>query len=343
MTIDIATRYDVRPYVDADERAVLELLNASLGGGPAGIRPPEFFRWKHLANVWGRSLMLVAHAEDRIIGFRAFMRWRFMVGDRTVPAVRAVDTATHPDWQGRGVFSRLTSEALNQLRAGADFVFNTPNDKSGPGYIKLGWQPVGTVPVAVRIRRPIRFATGLFSGSPPSDGDQFEKNGCSAPPFSSVTWPDEELDALFAHGSINGRLRTDKGAAYLRWRYGAAPLLDYRTLTAHDGDGLSGVVVFRLRQRGRLSEASVTELVVRPGDRRTARSLLRAAALSSNADHLTCSFLPGTIAGRAAAACGFLRSPRGIRLVANPLGRTSDPDPAQLRSWDLTIGDLEVF
>ena len=128
----------IRPYDEADEDEVIGLLTAALGGGPAGERPAEFFRWKHQENPFGRSFGLVAEADDRIVGLRAFMRWEFVAGDRRFKAVRAVDTATHPDYQGRGIFSQLTLEALDALRHEADFVFNTPNEKSLPGYLKMG-------------------------------------------------------------------------------------------------------------------------------------------------------------------------------------------------------------
>ena len=144
----------LRPYREEDESAVLELLDASLGGGPVGRRPPSFFRWKHMSNPFGRSFMLVAEDDGRIVGLRAFMRWRFQAGDRELLAVRAVDTATHPDYQGQGIFSRLTLAALDELGGQVDLVFNTPNEKSLPGYLKMGWRPVGQVPIRVRVRHP---------------------------------------------------------------------------------------------------------------------------------------------------------------------------------------------
>lgn len=75
-----------------------------------------------------------------------FLRWKFDVpGEGTISAVRAVDTATHPDWQGSGIFTRLTLGALDELRDdGLDVVFNTPNDQSRPGYLKMGWSQVVT-------------------------------------------------------------------------------------------------------------------------------------------------------------------------------------------------------
>ena len=49
--------------------------------------------------------------------------------------------------------------ALDDLRdAGVDRVLNTPNDKSRPGYLRMGWQQVGKVPVSVRLTGPRSIA-----------------------------------------------------------------------------------------------------------------------------------------------------------------------------------------
>ena len=131
--VELRASVDVRPYRDDDEASVLDLLAVTLGGGPAGRRPADFFRWKHLENPAGRSFMLVAELAGQIVGFRAFMRWRFQADGAELRAVRAVDTATHPDHQGKGIFSTLTLRALDELRGETDLVFNTPNAASLPG------------------------------------------------------------------------------------------------------------------------------------------------------------------------------------------------------------------
>src|SRR3954453_15922293 len=125
----------IRPVRSDDIPACLALLETCLAGGPTGRRDADFFRWKHLANPFGTSLTLVAERDDEIVGLRAFMRWTLMSGTRAVPAVRAVDTATHPAAQGQGIFRRLTTEALEHAAADAVLVFNTPNDQSRPGYL----------------------------------------------------------------------------------------------------------------------------------------------------------------------------------------------------------------
>ena len=156
--VDATATLDVRRATDDDLAAVLDLLQASLGWVPDDAYA-RFFTWKHHESPFGRSPAWVAidpAAGDRLVGFRTFSRWQFARGDATLAAVRAVDTATHPDYQGRGIVSLLTRQALDELRAeGVAFVFNTPNDRSRPGYFKMGWQLVERLPVTATPRSPL--------------------------------------------------------------------------------------------------------------------------------------------------------------------------------------------
>ena len=335
-----------RVYRDRDEAEILELLSMSLGPGPVGRRAPEFFRWKHLDNPFGPSFLLLAESAGRIVGLRAFMRWRFRVGDRSVRAVRAVDTATHPDHRGTGIFSRLTEQALHEVRGGAELVFNTPNDQSLPGYLKLGWRTVGRIPVAIRIRRPIpflrdarRFRSSAGTPRPARPAPRVDAE------TAAEALADPELPGLLgeAAGASPARLATPRDAAFLDWRYGSAPLLDYRGVREHIGGMLAGIALFRMRQRGRLWESTVADVIVRPGDVRTARRLLRRVAGAAAVDHVACSFPPGSEPARGARGPGFLRSPGGPTLTAKAVRADLRPDPYERRSWALCLGDLEVF
>lgn len=341
-TVKTSTAVTVRPYRDDDETAVLDLLTASLGGGPAGARPPEFFRWKHLFNVFGRSFMLVAEEGGALIGFRAFMRWRFVAGATELRAVRAVDTATHPDHQGKRVFSLLTMHALEELRDEIDFVFNTPNEKSLPGYLKMGWRVVGELPIRVRMRRPLRLATGF----------RWRTAGGAArtaPVVRAATAADVLRDGdtvsefLAACNADDPRIHTERDLAYLRWRYAEAPLLDYRAVRVETAGRLDGVAIFRVRQRGKLWESTLAEVLARPDDPQVTRSLLRRVLAAANVDHVAGHFPAGSSVFQAARRRGFLRSPGGLTFVVNPRRTGLDPDPEQQSSWALSLGDLEVF
>lgn len=323
----------IRRFTAGDEAGVLDLLGVTLGGGPAGRRPPEFFRWKHHQNPFGDSFMLVAENDGRIVGLRAFMRWRFAAAGRQFEAVRAVDTATHPEFQGMGVFSRLTRTALEALDGQVDLVFNTPNQSSRPGYLKLGWRDVGRVPVVVRVRRPVRLATGLRGPS----GRLPAMPAVAAEPAARVL-ETAGLDQLLVEVRADDRrMHTPKDLAYLRWRYGAAPLLGYRAVVEEAAGRLAGLAVFRVRTRGGAWEATVAEVLTPAGDRRTVRRLLRRVAKAAPVDHLTVDATAGTL------AAGFLPAPGGITFVVKTLRDGVVPDPTSLRAWDLSLGDLEVF
>lgn len=340
-TSDVAIA--LRPYRDEDEGSVLDLLRSALGPGPAGDRHPEFFRWKHRENPFGRSFMLVAETGGTIVGLRAFMRWRFEAAGRRVEAVRAVDTATHPDHQGLGVFSRLTRAALEELRGEADLVFNTPNEKSLGGYLKMGWQTVGRMPVWIRIRRPIRLArrvrsldeTGASIGLAPEN---------EAEAAANVLQDEEGVSSLLSsEEQPDGRFRTPRDTTYLRWRYGSAPFLDYRAVREERDGVLCGLAIFRVRPRGKLWEATVSELIVPAGDGSTLSRLLNRISRSAAVDHLTCRLPVGWPAPRVSPRSRLVRVPGGMTFVVNPLSEGLDPDPGVSRSWALSLGDLEVF
>ena len=325
----------VRPFEERDEPAVLELLRASLGGGPIGERSDAFFRWKHLRNPFGRSYMLVAEAAGAVIGLRAFLRWRFEAGGSTVRAVRAVDTATHPRFQGRGVFSTLTREALEALTGSVDLVFNTPNRKSGPGYLKLGWRSVGRLPVWVR-PRPRAFLPRASAGAaaPP----------VRAPSAGEALADEEEVRGLLERAAgRDARLHTARDPGYLRWRYGEPPGLRYHAAVDRGRGGLRGLALFRVRVRGRRWECSVAETIVATDDRGAAGRLLGKVGAACRADHISAVAPAGTAAARAARFRGFLKVPFGPTLMVRLLDTAVVPDPTLRSSWALSLGDLEVF
>ena len=98
----------------ADEPAVLDLLRTSMPGDARRWSNAAVWRWKHVDNPFGRSLVLLARddATGRITGLRAFMAWQYLVGGTPTLAYRPVDTATDPSCRRMGIFSRLTLQAL---------------------------------------------------------------------------------------------------------------------------------------------------------------------------------------------------------------------------------------
>lgn len=338
------TRTDIaiRPFRPDDRSEVLALLTTTMAGGPTGERTADFFAWKHERNPFGPSLALVAEADDRIVGFRTFMRWRFVRNDRAVRAVRAVDTATHPAYQGRGIFTQLTRAALEAAAEhDVDLVFNTPNSQSLPGYRKMGWSPVGEVPIAIRVARPFAFARGLRHRT--HGGGRAPVPPINLPPLAGVLDDTAGVQALLdSAGQPSDRLRTDRDAYYLHWRYAQIPDLDYRAIVHRVGGRLHGLAIGRPRWRGRLVELTLSEVIVPRGDRATARRLLSTAA-TRGVDHVATYLAGWPTAERARRRTAYVNMPnQTMTLVA----RSVDPHVevrTSLDEWALSLGDLEVF
>ena len=339
---ELGTALQIRPYAAADEPAVIALLVGALGEGPSGHRTPDFFRWKHLENPFGESLLLVAELDGEIVGLRAFLRWGFTIGDRSLRAVRAVDTATRQDQRGKGIFSTLTKAALAELKNDTDLVFNTPNGSSRPGYLKMGWQEVGRVPVWVKVRRPVAFARGLRSTTSVTDRP-IREIAVTAPMAADALGDEDELRSFLDElGPPAQRIATPYSPEYLAWRYARAPL-GYRAIVARTAGRIEGIAIFRVRPRGTLWEATIAELLVRPADKHAAVDLIDHVSASAPVDHLTCHFSTGSAQLAAARRRLFLRSPKGeLILTVNPLHEGLE-FVSDFGSWAVSAGTLEVF
>jgi GNAT superfamily N-acetyltransferase len=289
--------------------------------------------------------MFVADRHGQIIGLRAFMRWRFRAGGRAEPirAVQSVDAATHPDYQRQGIFTRLTEQAVDNLRSTTDLIYNTPNEKSLPGNLKLGWQVVGRLSVRVQCPRPLRAIASARTTRIDRGG---EKITASSAPLAAAAFANSGAvsDLLSTAGSAEKRISTDRDLQYLRWRYGSSAPFKYHVVTEGGSSGeLAGMAIFRLRRRGRLREAAVTEVIVRPSSDGVGRHLLHEVIRRTPADHLVCSFARSTPGDRAASSTAALRIPIRRSLAVNRLNLDLEPDPTDRESWALTLGDLEIF
>ena len=313
---------------------MLALASAALGWRDRDA-DVALFRWKHHDNPFGRSAMWVATSDGRLAGFRSLLRWRWRTPlGETLNAVRAVDTATHPDFQGQGVFTALTRHALHDLAAGGatDFVFNTPNDQSRPGYLKMGWQEVGRVPVAVTPRGP-RAALRMRTARVPAQ--KWSLDTTCGDPAADALADTAGLEALLSRIRRPTGLRTDLSPEFLRWRYAGGPMR-YRVIlrTRRLEDGL---VVFRLRGRGPAVEATVCAVLLPAGDRWGAHVLLDRVRRATRADYLI-----RVGHGWLGPGWGVELPGLGPTLTWRGVGEGGCPPPA-LRDWDLSLGDIELF
>jgi GNAT superfamily N-acetyltransferase len=326
-----------RPFEASDEGPVLDVLQAGFGRWPGeihGVTPGEFFRWKHVASPRGPSILLVAEADDAVIGFGAYMPWQLKARGRILETMRGVDFVVHPSYRRRGVSMAIRAAA--NFPENIAFMWSNPNDISRLGGIKWGQreisglghflQPCGSP------RRTIRRAYGKGSKTP-------EPLPVEAETAGQIFRDGARAQLLLANTNVpHDRLATVKDLDYLRWRYGQFE--EYRAIQADAGPDAGGVVIFRPRRHGRFWVAEVYELFVKPSDSGSARRLFQQVRDATQVEFISCSFATR----RDATRCGFVLPSRHRSVVMTyPLQENLVPDPTRSDSWALSRGDLELL
>lgn len=352
----LTTEWINRTYQADDAAPVLQLLQASMGPDSHGARQ-SVWEWKHLRNPFGPSFIRIACGEgDQVIGLRALLQWQFRMAGRTFRAVRAVDTATHPDFRRLGIFSALTQSAIEDVKEdGVDFIFNTPNQYSMPGYLRMGWQAVGVAQPVVRVLNPCRFAIGMarhstrFRNTEVYPEDAFIKRPvCRFAELLASDQAVEAVDELLVRSdritASTDSVATSRSVDFLRWRYAEHPYINYYVATVENGSRLDALAIFRINTRFGLREIVMAELFMAERDMELGKQIMREMKTQLRADYVVAYFREGSFQRRALRHSGFRAVPRGgIAVTARYLDKDLPFDPFQLHSWEFSLGDLELF
>ncbi len=307
----------IRESNEADIPAIVVLLKKSLGE-TSSLKSIDYWVWKHINNPFGESMVLLGLNNGQLIGVRAMMRWNWQRGNDSFNALRAVDTGTHPDHQGTGVFSTLTNKIVGLAHdQGINFIFNTPNSKTLPGYLKLGWIALG------KLRAGISFLPS-FLGSDSTTLDALADFSC--------------LDDLCKHWNSlhknSHHLFTPKTPEYLKWRYLNNPVINY---FVHSDSTL--FLAMYIRKRKSFNELRVAELICmgnKPVDRKKVKLLVRQWAFKNKANLITFapqikSWMPGL----------KLNLPIGPILTTKKINL--DFPPFKCLKMGYQLGDMELF
>lgn len=242
---------NIRPATPEDKPAIIELMKQSLG--ETMIPKSEgLWNWKHEQNPFGPSYVLLAEEADTLIGLRAFMQWRWLWQGQEYKAIRAVDTATHPAHQGKGIFKKLTLQQLEACKAdGVHFVFNTPNDKSKPGYLKMGWVEQGKMPLKFALHQPLSLVYAKFF-----DKQRFAGLPIDPTPFQE--WQPQISELVKNYKVDSTHLTTITSPAYIQWRYATNPLFRYNYFTDHK----TFLLISRVKNHSFTKELRLVDFIV---------------------------------------------------------------------------------
>ncbi|MEW6055154.1 MAG: GNAT family N-acetyltransferase [Bdellovibrionota bacterium] len=325
----------------------------------ASIGSTEHYQWKFRGlNATRPSYEYAAFDETRLVGYYAALPYRYRINGKKVLCGVVCDVMTHSSSRGKGIFTALGRHSLNQLQAeGIGFVSGYPiRPEVLPGHLKVGWKVAFSLPLYIKVLRVnsalkkaglegfAPFCNGLVMGvrlvqSIPAlfrrkDSDGFETRVFEVEEFLGLS----EYDAFFSRWSAQFQNVLQKDLEFLKWRL-RAPGAAYRVLTVWSEGSLIAVSIVRKVEFNSLPCLAVLDLMSLTQEAAPLRALhgaLEQECIVQGAETIAV-MMSRTSARRAGLrAHGFIRSPKGFKLILNRLDSALNLDQLmEEKNWNL--------
>jgi GNAT superfamily N-acetyltransferase len=115
----------------------------------------EYLRWLYCKNPAGAAVGFDAWDGEKLAAHYVSVPADASVGGDTVKILLSLNTATHPAYQGKGLFTKLAERTYAAgAAAGFDCIYGVANANSTPGFVrKLGFQLVEPLEARIGIGR----------------------------------------------------------------------------------------------------------------------------------------------------------------------------------------------
>jgi GNAT superfamily N-acetyltransferase len=124
-----------------------------------GERPAdEELEWFYERNPVRPASVLLGEEDGKVVATVAIAFVRMTIAGEVLEVGMPLRVATHPEYQGRGIFARLQAENEERVRAlGVRLLLTVPNAASTPVFLrKLGWSRLAPLRVWARLRLGLR-------------------------------------------------------------------------------------------------------------------------------------------------------------------------------------------
>ncbi len=216
-------------------------------------RPRDFDFWRLFQTPHGVCPTAVALDGEKFAGLYTLWPISLNLGGEVVVGAQSMDTMTHPDYQGKGLFTKLAL-ASYEIAAGRGIkaMYGFPNVNSYPGFVRrLNWDHTGDIWHYIRplkISRHPRIPA--FLGAPadiitkvwPAGKKSNRVIGSTKPPWSEVS---TLLSTIFLERGI---CRIERSEAWFDWRYSKNAMNNYTWLSCRSYNGtLVAVAIWGMR------------------------------------------------------------------------------------------------
>jgi hypothetical protein len=334
---------------------------ASRGADPGDVLTPvtsELVTWFIDENPCGQGFVVIARepGSPEVVGHFIFYPWALKLrrgagGVEEAPVSVHVRLWVSSRLRRRGVFLSMTEFGVELLRRlGVGLAYTVPmNERSAPGFLKLGEQRSGYLPLWVR---PVVPGWGAIAGGRRDRDLEVERRDAFDESFDGA--PDASMPEAASAWS-------PRRAALLNWRYTARPDFDYEIRYIHRGGRPVGYLVTRRMPIKKLNSLVVCDFWAKPSEQAALRVGIDDALRSpgrARGDNAMPHKRPaivlafgGNVAGTVSEAfrrAGLIRPPRALQppvsIVGGGIGEGEQRiELPSIDGWYATPYDWDVF
>lgn len=231
---------EIKKYSSGDEKEILELFHLVF----KQEMTLDSWYWRFKNNPFTDDVFIYLMWEGKkLIGHYAVSPMEMKYNGSIIKTALSMTTMTHPEYGGKGVFSKLAEKLYSDLKNdyGYKMVWGFPNNNSHYGFIKnLNWKDISVIPMMTLKLSEMRMTRSddvLYGIENSLTKDQIQKLNVST----------KEL-------SLN------KNKEYLNWRYLLNPICDYKILNLMKSDAFVVYKVIKSFTNPEEQEVDIMEL-----------------------------------------------------------------------------------
>lgn len=332
--------WDIRMASVADDAGLGELFRVVVGFD----RGTEHHRWKFHHNLDGAPVIVVAEHQGRIVGQYALWPTRLRLGNEVVLGAQSLDTMTHPDYRGQGMFTVLAEECMRRAaERGIEALYGFPNENSRPGFVrKLDWDCTGDIPIWVRpltISKHRRVPS--WAGPLANVAVRFLPSGRLGALEERAEMPTyiAQQELIDRWREQQGLCRVERSQERFAWRFSAASGMQYRWVCAYQGEKLLAMGVWGTDIRN--GNAVLSELL--SIDAFSAEAVLSTIIQNAAACPLILAVSSRTELVSTLRRCGFVRHGNFPLIVRKLTARSLGANVHTHSNWEVFGADLDTF
>lgn len=259
----------------------------------------DWWNWKFKSNpagFWGEDGdMWVAESNGRIIGYYAIMPERLKFGSETITVAQSVDTATHPDFRGMGVFPTLAQKVYTESRKRYRFIYGYPSEMAFKGFSRLGWKDYRIVEFVrfLDYDRPLgeysknrlviwfakAFLKTISASKSMSTSIRLRKNESTESEIEEVEHFQDEMDDFWKAAGADKEIAVERTTTFLNWRF-SKHFGDYKIYIARSmrDHKVTGYLILRKTEIGKIQNVlDIVDILVLNGEEKLLSSFIEMA------------------------------------------------------------------